>query len=529
MASRPSKSTATAGGRVDAGAAGDSAKPLLGSLATPRGSIKPPPRQITIDPNIGLPSLEPHADEPHGIWYTVRKSIRGTSQNVRIIFLWSNCAILTLSTFPVRVLGDERNGRHYNQSGVIHPNNAARALRVSHVPDYDPLTFGSTSPTMFYLTQALTNVFVTPFKELNKFDDLFAYYKGSMMDGLYWENWYNNDSAVEKDGIIYYANRVLGVPRMRQFRVSNKSCAIPLEFHEIIEECYGDFSSATESKDAFGNGSYTNDSAWIYREANETGMSSHRGKLASYDGGGYVQDLNLTKDVSEALIKDLEKGRWLDQATRAVLVDFTVYNVNLNLFATIRLCTEVPPTGGLVQSSEIRTIKLLKYQTKRDYTVLAFECMFVIFILYYIGEEVIEVSKLKVRYFKSFWNVLDISVLTCAVICVGFSINHYFLVHETLSALLDIHDRYVDFEYLSFYQVMLTNSMAVTVFFAWIKLFKYLSFNKTMMQLSLTLGRAAKDIASFSIMFFIVFFAFAQLGFFLFGTQVFTFICSGSL
>lgn len=40
------------------------------------------------------------------------------------------------------------------------------------------------------------------------------------------------------------------------------------------------------------------------------------------------------------------------------------------------------------------------------------------------------------------------------------------------------------------------------------------------MQLSLTLGRAAKDVASFSIMFFIVFFAFAQLGFFLFGTQV---------
>ncbi len=43
-----------------------------------------------------------------------------------------------------------------------------------------------------------------------------------------------------------------------------------------------------------------------------------------------------------------------------------------------------------------------------------------------------------------------------------------------------------------------------------------------MMQLSATLGRAAKDVASFAIMFFIVFFAFAQLGFFLFGTQVMT-------
>ena len=72
--------------KVDAGAAGDSAKPLLkpllGNPATPRGSIRAPPRQITIDPNIGLPSTEPHADEPHGIWYTVRKTIRGTRVNV---------------------------------------------------------------------------------------------------------------------------------------------------------------------------------------------------------------------------------------------------------------------------------------------------------------------------------------------------------------------------------------------------------------------------------------------------------------
>ena len=83
-----------------------------------------------------------------------------------------------------------------------------------------------------------------------------------MMDGLYWEQWYNDQNITEeRDRIIYYANRVLGVARMRQFRVSSNSCAIPLEFHEIIEECYGDFSTDTESKEMFGNGSYANQSA----------------------------------------------------------------------------------------------------------------------------------------------------------------------------------------------------------------------------------------------------------------------------
>lgn len=59
----------------------------------------------------------------------------------------------------------------------------------------------------------------------------------------------------------------------------------------------------------------------------------------------------------------------------------------------------------------------------------------------------------------------------------------------------------------------------VPIFF-FLQIFKYISFNKTMTQLSSTLARCAKDILGFAIMFFIVFFAYAQLGYLLFGTQV---------
>ena len=51
-------------------------------------------------------------------------------------------------------------------------------------------------------------------------------------------------------------------------------------------------------------------------------------------------------------------------------------------------------------------------------------------------------------------------------------------------------------------------------------MFKYISFNRTMTQLSSTLSRCAKDLAGFAVMFFIFFLAFAQLGYLLFGTQV---------
>lgn len=41
-----------------------------------------------------------------------------------------------------------------------------------------------------------------------------------------------------------------------------------------------------------------------------------------------------------------------------------------------------------------------------------------------------------------------------------------------------------------------------------------------MTQLSSTLSRCAKDIIGFAVMFFIVFFAYAQLGYLVFGSQV---------
>ena len=89
--------------------------------------------------------------------------------------------------------------------------------------------------------------------------------------------------------------------------------------------------------------------------------------------------------------------------------------------------------------------------------------------------------------------------------------------------------------------------VALNVFFAMVKMFKYISFNKTMTQLTSTLSKVrtltvtmkgqegknherllrnqstlqcGKDVASFFVMFAIVFLAFAQLGNLLFGTMV---------
>lgn len=64
--------------------------------------------------------------------------------------------------------------------------------------------------------------------------------------------------------------------------------------------------------------------------------STHWGLLATYSGAGYYQDLGLTKNKSVAILAQLKEYLWLDHGTRAVFIDFSTYNANINLFCVIR-------------------------------------------------------------------------------------------------------------------------------------------------------------------------------------------------
>ena len=45
--------------------------------------------------------------------------------------------------------------------------------------------------------------------------------EGPLLDGLYWETWYNEQPLANDElGYIFYENKLLGVPRIRQLKVN---------------------------------------------------------------------------------------------------------------------------------------------------------------------------------------------------------------------------------------------------------------------------------------------------------------------
>jgi len=77
--------------------------------------------------------------------------------------------------------------------------------------------------------------------------------------------------------------------------------------------------------------------------------------------------------------------------------------------------------------------------------------------------------------------------------------------------------KYVNFVTIGVWDETYGFIMAVVVFLATLKFINMLKFNRRMGMLTDTIRLAAKDMKAFVITFFIYFFAFAQLGYLLFG------------
>lgn len=390
------------------------------------------------------------------------------------------------------------------------------------------LTFGMTNPTMYYYTKVMRDLFVettmtnrNAFKDITTMKEFWMYMNGPLSDGLYWEHYYNNDTVKPDDlGFIYFENKILGRPRIRQLRVKNDSCVVHDDFKSVIKDCYAPYSPGAEDTSPFGVDKGMNGTAWEYKTEEELEGRSHWGRITSYSGGGFTLLLEATKVKTKALIAKLKKNLWLNRGSRAVFIDFTVYNANINLFCIVKLLFEYPATGGCIPSFNFRTVKLIRYVNTMDHFVMACEGIFILFIIYYTIEEILEIKKHRLKYFKSFWNVLDIIVIFLGYVAIVFNLYRTVTVSDLLKGLLANNKQYANFDSLGFWQTQFNNMVAIAVFFAWIKVFKYISFNKTMTQLSATLNNCAKDVGGFAVMFFIIFLAYAQLGYLVFGTQV---------
>lgn len=97
--------------------------------------------------------------------------------------------------------------------------------------------------------------------------------------------------------------------------------------------------------------------------------------------------------------------------------------------------------------------------------------LFKIFRLH-LGSTYVYIFQIKINglsYFKSVWNILDVTVIVISIVFLAFDVYRTLEVDKKLEELTKKPDQFQDFEFLSLWQIRFDNAIAITVFLAWVK------------------------------------------------------------
>ena len=241
------------------------------------------------------------------------------------------------------------------------------------------------------------------------------------------------------------------------------------------------------------------------------------GTITMYSGSGYVANLGYDPVTAYTVVADLHSNGWLDVQTRAVFVEFTVFNANTNLFGIVSYFIEFPPSSAAITTTQ--------YQVARFYLHLnggqtLAHVMVIFFMLYFLYREGKLIYKQRWAYFKGFWNWLEVILVICEFLLIILFLARLYEVDRNLLQLRENPNDYVGFQYAANADALMTCVLGVLVFFYILRFLRLLRFNKNFLVIGKTLSRISAPILSFCLPFIAGFLAFASLAFAMFGSEL---------
>jgi hypothetical protein len=236
----------------------------------------------------------------------------------------------------------------------------------------------------------------------------------------------------------------------------------------------------------------------------------HSGHLATYPAGGFMEVLTVNKTRSQELLERLKtpKESWVDAATRAVFIDFTVWNGNNGLYAVCRITFELAPTGNWINSFDSQVLSQ-RYITPfgfgkfEEWMMMVGEMCICLFVLYYIAEEVSEACILKSEYLEDGWNAVDLTNLVLLIVVLGIRIWTYKISGDIDVGGNDWNDPlyYTNFQGVADNVKLVRNINAFNAVLIWLKTVKYIDFIPYVTTLIWTIRMSWQMLVSFSCLF----------------------------
>ncbi len=258
--------------------------------------------------------------------------------------------------------------------------------------------------------------------------------------------------------------------------------------------------------------------AFQYKDANQLQGSPITGQFKTYDGSGYKYELRGKLSYIQGNLSLLQQMEWIDKRTRAVFIEFSSFNPNINLIMVSTILVEFLSTGSILTSARFDPLYLFGESGGISFKIIS-EILFMAFIVYFMIVQIKSLIKRSfIEYVSDFWTYIELFLIVSACVAFTMFLKRYLVAQQVL----DFFKQTSGYGYMKLQNVndcnqTLTYSLGLCVFFGTIKYLKILRFNKHISHLGLTMKSCFTELASFSMIFFFILIAFVQLMYLVYG------------
>ena len=256
---------------------------------------------------------------------------------------------------------------------------------------------------------------------------------------------------------------------------------------------------------------------WRYKTPQEISSGKIRGRYKQYEGGGYIAILGYDEETAERVVTEASGHRWVDRRTRAVMVEFTVFNANTNLVSIATYFYEVLSNGAAFTSKRVDTLELYstKSGTREFYLICQF--LFIAMVLFYFAMMLINLFRQRLAFFTSIWNIVQALQIITSASSVAFHIIRAKCVLKSINDIQKNPYGLVSFQTSLSWESCETMMISLSIFLATLRLLHLIRFNPSVVYLFSSFRQSVGYQLSYFFFFVHILNAFALSGHVLFG------------
>lgn len=240
-------------------------------------------------------------------------------------------------------------------------------------------TYSTRNENVFLQVNHLRHFF-TNHRKIVSVNDYWKWLENDFVWKLRAQQWYNGHPPRNLSGYLDdRSNRLVGWATMRQLRIEDScqvsSLLIPLNF-----TCENDYEFTNEERRSFHPG-WTNETtekfhssiinSFTYRSSKELDSYIYISDDRTYNSGGYVYEYRGRLSELRSNLSELHRLEWIDRKTRAVIIQLTLYNANVQLFTSVIILAEFSPAGGVLTTPRFEPMNFqsLNFTLSQDHSV----------------------------------------------------------------------------------------------------------------------------------------------------------------